>query len=99
MLRALNLPNTREIDTMQERLQQLRRDNFALKKEIRKSRAMLTQKAGAGWQNRARGEEDAGGVNRPAKKAVSVKKRATQSQSRSLISWTKHPVSFRPRSR
>ncbi len=42
-LRALNLPNTREIDTMQERLQQLRRDNFALKKELREIRAMLTR--------------------------------------------------------
>ena len=42
-LRALNLPNTREIDTMQERLQQLRRDNFALKKEIKEIKAMLAQ--------------------------------------------------------
>lgn len=42
-LRALNLPNTREIDTMQERLQQLRRDNFELKKELKEIRAMLTQ--------------------------------------------------------
>jgi class III poly(R)-hydroxyalkanoic acid synthase PhaE subunit len=42
-LRTLNLPNTREIDTMQERLQQVRRDNFALKKEIREIRAMLKQ--------------------------------------------------------
>ena len=42
-LRTLNLPNTREIDTMQERLQQVRRDNFALKKEIREIKAMLQQ--------------------------------------------------------
>ena len=42
-LRALNLPNTREIDTMQERLQQVRRDNFALKKEIREMKATLAQ--------------------------------------------------------
>ena len=42
-LRNLNLPNTREIDTMQERLQQVRRDNFALKKEIREIKAMLKQ--------------------------------------------------------
>ena len=44
-LRALNLPNTREIDTMQERLQQLRRDNFALKKEIKEMQATLAQLA------------------------------------------------------
>ena len=43
MLRSMNLPNTREIDTMQERLQQLRRDNFALKKELKDIRAMLEQ--------------------------------------------------------
>ncbi len=42
-LRAQNLPNTREIDTMQERLQQLRRDNFAMKKEISEMKKMLTQ--------------------------------------------------------
>ena len=42
-LRALNLPNTREIDTMQERLQQLRRDNFALKKDIAEIRAELAR--------------------------------------------------------
>ena len=42
-LRALNLPNTREIDTMQERLQQVRRENFALKKEIKEIKAMLVK--------------------------------------------------------
>ena len=42
-LRSLNLPNTREIDTMQERLQRVRRENFALKKDIREIRAMLAQ--------------------------------------------------------
>jgi class III poly(R)-hydroxyalkanoic acid synthase PhaE subunit len=42
-LRTLNLPNTREIDTMQERLQRVRRDNFALKKEIGEIKAMLKQ--------------------------------------------------------
>jgi len=42
-LRAMNLPNTREIDTMQERLQQVRRENFALKKEIKEIKAMVAQ--------------------------------------------------------
>ncbi|MDH3636512.1 MAG: class III poly(R)-hydroxyalkanoic acid synthase subunit PhaE [Gammaproteobacteria bacterium] len=42
-LRAMNLPNTREIDTMQERLQQVRRENFTLKKEIKEIKAMLSQ--------------------------------------------------------
>ncbi len=42
-LRAMNLPNTREVDTMQERLQQLRRENIELKKEVREIKAMLTR--------------------------------------------------------
>jgi class III poly(R)-hydroxyalkanoic acid synthase PhaE subunit len=42
-LRTMNLPNTREIDTMQERLQQVRRENFSLKKEIKEIKAMLAQ--------------------------------------------------------
>ena len=40
-LRALNLPNTREVDTMQERLQQLRRENIQLKREMGEIRALL----------------------------------------------------------
>jgi len=46
LLRAMNLPNTREVDTMQERLQQLRRENFQLKKEIGEIKAMLQRGAG-----------------------------------------------------
>jgi class III poly(R)-hydroxyalkanoic acid synthase PhaE subunit len=42
-LRAMNLPNTREVDTMQQRLQQLRRENILLKKEIGEIRSMLQQ--------------------------------------------------------
>ena len=44
-LRAMNLPNTREVDTMQERLQQLRRENVELKREIAEIKAMLQKKA------------------------------------------------------
>jgi class III poly(R)-hydroxyalkanoic acid synthase PhaE subunit len=40
-LRAMNLPNTREVDTMQQRLQQVRRDNMELRKEIKEIRSML----------------------------------------------------------
>jgi len=43
MLRAMNLPNTREVDTMQERLQQLRRENIALRKELGEIRSMIGQ--------------------------------------------------------
>jgi class III poly(R)-hydroxyalkanoic acid synthase PhaE subunit len=45
MLRAMNLPNTREVDTMQERLQQLRRENVLLKKEIGEIRSLLQEVA------------------------------------------------------
>jgi class III poly(R)-hydroxyalkanoic acid synthase PhaE subunit len=43
MLRAMNLPNTREVDTMQERLQQLRRENIKLKTEVSEIKAMLLE--------------------------------------------------------
>ena len=42
-LRTMNLPNTREVDTMQQRLQQLRRENFVLKKEIKEIKSMVQQ--------------------------------------------------------
>jgi class III poly(R)-hydroxyalkanoic acid synthase PhaE subunit len=45
MLRALNLPNTREVDTMQERLQQLRRENIELRREVGEIKAMLKRPA------------------------------------------------------
>lgn len=44
-LRSMNLPNTREVDTMQQRLQQLRRENFQLKKDIKEIKAMLQASA------------------------------------------------------
>ena len=45
MLAALNLPGRRELDTMQERQQQLRRDNIALKRELAEIREMLAKRA------------------------------------------------------
>ena len=42
-LRAMNLPNTREVDTMQQRLQQMRRENFELKREIKEIKSMVQQ--------------------------------------------------------
>ena len=40
-LRAMNLPNTREVDTMQQRLQQVRRENIELRNEIKEIKSML----------------------------------------------------------
>ena len=34
LLSALNMPNSREVNTMQQRLHQLRRDNLTLKKKM-----------------------------------------------------------------
>jgi class III poly(R)-hydroxyalkanoic acid synthase PhaE subunit len=42
-LRAMNLPNTREVDTMQQRLQQVRRENIVLKKEVSEIKSMLQE--------------------------------------------------------
>ncbi len=42
-LRSMNLPNTREVDTMQERLQQVRRDNIKLKTEVSEIKSMLQE--------------------------------------------------------
>jgi class III poly(R)-hydroxyalkanoic acid synthase PhaE subunit len=42
-LRAMNLPNTREVDTMQQRLQQLRRENIQLRKDVKEIKSMLQQ--------------------------------------------------------
>jgi hypothetical protein len=41
LLKTMNLPARSEIDTMQQRLQQLRRENFTLKKEVGEIRSML----------------------------------------------------------
>lgn len=40
-LRSMNLPNTREVDTMQQRLQQLRRENVQLRKDVKEIKSML----------------------------------------------------------
>lgn len=40
----LNLPSRKEMDTVQQRLQETRRDNHALRRELKEIRAMLTEK-------------------------------------------------------
>ncbi len=40
----LNLPTRKEIDTVQQRLQQTRRDNQALRRELKEIRAMLSER-------------------------------------------------------
>ncbi|TNF87530.1 MAG: hypothetical protein EP300_10405, partial [Gammaproteobacteria bacterium] len=81
-LRSLNLPNTREIDTMQERLQQLRRDNFALKKEVAEMKAMLTQltKKPAARPAAQKPTRTAAATKAPAKKAAVKKAKVTRAK-------------------
>ena len=69
-LKALNLPNTREVDTMQQRLQQLKRENIGLKKEIAEIRSML---AGARGKSAA-APKKAGSRRAPAKKKAAKPK-------------------------
>ncbi len=46
-LRLMNMPNSREVDTMQQRIQQLRRDNIAMKKELAEIRSLLGKRGAA----------------------------------------------------
>jgi len=86
-LRAMNLPNTREIDTMQERLQQVRRENFALKKEIKEIKAMLAQmktataraaKSAPGAKAASRTSKAPTAKATPARKKAAAKKASTR---------------------
>ena len=83
-LRALNLPNTREIDTMQERLQQLRRDNFALKKEIGDIKAQLARlsKKPIAAAARTAASPKKAAVKKAAVKKAAVKKTAARKKTR-----------------
>jgi regulator of replication initiation timing len=78
-LRAMNLPNTREVDTMQQRLQQVRRENIELRKEIKEIKSMLHAVAIAKAEPAARATSTRKKV--VAKKAT-PKKRATVSKTK-----------------
>lgn len=78
-LRAMNLPNTREVDTMQQRLQQVRRENIELRKEIKEIKSILQTNA------KARPAEQPSPATRAAstRKKVVAKKKATVSKAKS----------------
>jgi hypothetical protein len=91
----MNLPNTREVDTMQERLQQLRRENFKLRNEISEIRAMLQR--GAGKQAAAKVSAEPA-VEKPssattAKKAPAKKAAARKTAARKAPAKKKAAVS------
>jgi len=78
LLRALNLPNTREVDTMQHRLQQLRRENIELRREIGEIKAMLKRPAAKSAAPQPQAETPPG-EQAPEKKAVAKKSTAKKS--------------------
>ena len=85
MLAAMNLPNRREIDTMQERQQQMRRENIALKRELAEIRSLLaagSKKAAA----RPAVKKAAKGKTASAKKAAPRKKASASKSVKSTAS-------------
>ena len=85
MLAAMNLPNRREIDTMQERQQQTRRENIALKRELAEIRSLLaagSKKAAA----RPAVKKAAKGKTASAKKAAPRKKASASKSVKSTAS-------------
>ena len=79
-LRLMNLPNTREVDTMQQRLQQLRRDNIAMKKELAEIRALLGKRSTSPGPRPKAEKAPAATANaaRPAVKRAVAKKSAAK---------------------
>jgi len=90
-LRALNLPNTREVDTMQQRLQQLRRENIELRKEIKEIRALLKRPAPAA--SPIPKATSAAAKKAPAKKAATKKATAGAAAKKSVKSSKSKPES------
>jgi class III poly(R)-hydroxyalkanoic acid synthase PhaE subunit len=85
MMKSMNLPARSEVDTMQIRLQQLRRDNFALQKELKEIRSLLVkgkQTVPAKKQVAAK-DKQAATVKTVAKKSPARKKVSTTSTSKS----------------
>ena len=92
-LRAMNLPNTREVDTMQQRLQQVRRENIALKKEVGEIKSMLqelTSKAPAPAAVNAKPKAAPATVS--AKPKAALKKASVKKASAIKVAAKKAPV-------
>ena len=73
MLLSMNLPSRSEVDTMQQRIQQLRRENQTLKAELKEIRLMLVEtktkpaNAGPGRKKAAKTKKTAPSTRRPEK--------------------------------
>lgn len=64
----MNLPTRKEMDTVQQRLQETRRDNQALRRELKEIRALLTEK------KKVKASEAKTSVKKAAAKKAAVKK-------------------------
>jgi len=85
MMKSMNLPARSEVDTMQIRLQQLRRDNFALKKELKEIRSLLAEgkQAVSAKKQVAANDKRTATVKTVAKKSPARKKPSTTATSKS----------------
>ncbi len=91
-LRLLNLPNSREVDTMQQRLQQLRRDNIAMKKELAEIRKLLGKRGAATAPAKTTPASTAKAPKPKAKRAVAKKaaaRRPAAAKKKSVATRTK----------
>jgi class III poly(R)-hydroxyalkanoic acid synthase PhaE subunit len=90
LLRSLNLPNTREVDTMQHRLQQLRRENIELRREIGEIKAMLKRPAAKTAAPQAETQTASPPAKQaPAKKAAAKKATAKKAAAKKKASKPK----------
>jgi len=72
MMKSMNLPARSEVDTMQIRLQQLRRDNFALQKEIKQIKSLLAEGKQAGSAKKQAATSKTVAKKSPARKKAST---------------------------
>ena len=93
MLATLNLPNRRELDTMQERQQQLRRDNFALKRELAELKSLIAERAPKAAKPAA-----ANAARRKAAKPAAAKKAPAPKRARKSTAGNKSTVKAKARS-
>ncbi len=89
LLGQMNMPSTSEVDTMQMRLQQLRRENIQLKKDVAEIKAMLQKKTPA--SEKATVKKTA-----PAEKAASAEKAAPAKKAAAKKAAVKKAVAKKP---
>ena len=89
LLGQMNMPSTSEVDTMQMRLQQLRRENIQLKKDVAEIKAMLQKKTPAAEKATVK-------KTAPAEKAASAEKAAPAKKAAAKKAAVKKAVAKKP---